>query len=623
MLKKLCRILICMLVAMNGIGFAAYAASDDITGHWSEPYFRSLSARGVINPNGKGHFTPTTPISRAEFMRYINRAFGFTEQADVSQYKDISPDQWYYEAVRTAVRYGYISGLSATQMAPEKEITREQAITILGRLCKIDAGTVKPNQLKFSDRAKVSTWSAPYIKWGVDNGYIAGYTNHTFQPKRSVTRGEAAKILYYFTGTILNQSGTTYNSTSLNKDTKNVTVSTPCSLSGLTISGNLYLSEGLKQQDTVTLNNVTVQGRLVAAGGNIQFNHVKAQEVYIHSPFSGREVKVTSSGTTSVAKVTAVTTAQLIQTGLQAGADGFKKIEVTGNKNEPVTLNGRFADVVLAGKDRLIVSPGTYIQSLQVKGAATIEGSGTIQNAVFAVPGAASTIEPVTYSFHKGASATLNGVLTSTNRTQPNHTLTPASVQMNSPNEVVFAITSDDRSAVRSVMLGDRMLQSGVQYLYDSVTGSIRLFASAFQGLPNGTHTVQVIMSTGVNPTAVITFSGSTGSQEPNINPNTNQNTNQNTGTSPNLTAQFSSTSGNPANQDIVLTLGIDNSVVVQAVLLEGKQMTMPAQYTIAENRVILNKDAFAALTAGKKGSVSLAMMLSNGQTISAKITLI
>lgn len=612
MLKKLCRTLICILVAMNCISFVSYAASDDITGHWSEPYFRSLSARGVINPNGKGHFTPTTPISRAEFMRYINRAFGFTEQADVSQYKDVSPDQWYYETVRTAVRYGYISGLSATQMAPEKEITREQAITILGRLCKIDVGTVKPSQLKFSDRAKVSTWSAPYIKWGVDNGYIAGYTNNTFQPKRSVTRGEAAKILYYFTGTILNQSGASYNSTSLNKDTKNVTVSTPSNLSGLTITGNLYLSEGLKQQDTVTLNNVTVKGRLVAAGGNIQFNNVQAQEVYVHSPFTGREVKVTSAGTTSVAQVTTVTTAQLIQTGLQAGADGFKKIEIAGDKNEPVTLNGRFADVILEGKNRLILSPGAYIQSLSVKGAATVEGSGTIQNAVFAVPGAASTIEPVTYSFNKGASATLKGVLTSTDRTQPNHTLTPAAVQMNSPNEVVFAITSDDRSMVRSVMLGDRMLQSGVQYAYDSVTGSIRLFASAFQGLPNGTHTVQVIMSNGVNPTAVITFSGSTG-----------QDTDQNTGSPLNLTAQFSSTAGNPANQDIVLTLGIDNSVVVQAVLLEGKQLAMPAQYTIVENRVILNKSAFTALTAGKKGSVSVTMMLSNGQTISAKITLI
>lgn len=616
MLKKLFRILLCMLVVVNCAGFVAYAASDDITGHWSESYFRSLSAHGVINPNGKGDFTPTTVISRAEFMRYINRAFGFTEQADVSKYKDIPPDQWYYEAVRTAVKYGYISGISTNQMAPESPITREQAITILGRLCKLDVGTVKPSELKFSDRSKVSAWSAPYIKWGVDNGYIAGYTDKTFQPRRSVTRGEAAKILYYFTGTILNQSDASYNSTSLNKNTKNVTVSAPCNLSGVTIAGNLYLSEGLNQQ-TVTLNNVTVKGRLVVAGGNVQMNTVQAQDLYMNSPFTGREIKVTSSGTTNIAKVTAETTAQLIQSSLQAGAEGFKQIDIRGDQNTPVTLNGRFADVTLTGKNRLIVSPGAYVKNINVKGAATIEGSGTIQNAVFAVSGAVSAIEPVTYSFNKGVSATLKGARVSTNRTQPNNTLTPSSAQVNAPSEVVFAITSDDRSAVRSVMLGEHMLQNGTQYSYDSVTGSVRLLAPAFQGLSNGTYTVQVIMSNGVNPTATITFSGSTGQSSD------GQSSGQGTNDAADISAQFSSTPGHPSNQNVILTLGADQGIVIQAVLLDGEQLTMPAQYSIQNNQVILNKDALAALTAGKKGSVSVMMMLSNGKNVSAKITLL
>lgn len=161
MMKKIARSLLTILLVCSCAVTAAFAA-DDITGHWSEPYFRSLSAHGVINANGKGEFTPTAEISRAEFMRYINRAFGFTEQADVSQYKDVDSDQWYYESVRIAVKYGYISGLSSTQMGPDKAITREQAMTILGRLCKIDAGTVTPSQLSFSDKSKIATWSAPF-----------------------------------------------------------------------------------------------------------------------------------------------------------------------------------------------------------------------------------------------------------------------------------------------------------------------------------------------------------------------------------------------------------------------------------------------------------------------------
>lgn len=619
MLKKFVRSLLCLLVAMYCIGSVTYAASDDITGHWSEPYFRSLSAHGVINPNGKGQFTPTTAISRAEFMRYINRAFGFTEEADISKYKDVPKDQWYYQSVRVAVKYGYISGISATQMAPEQEITREQAITILGRLCKVDVGTVKPSQLKFSDRSKISTWSAPYIKWGLDNGYIAGYTNNTFQPTRSVTRGEAAKILYFFTGTILNQEGASYNSTSLNRDTKNVTVSAPASLTGITVPGNLYLSEGLKQ-DTVTLDHVTVKGRLVVAGGNVQLNNVQAGDLYISSPFTGREIKVTSAGMTSIAQVTTATTAQLIQTNLQAGAEGFQKISVTGDKNTPVTLNGRFADVTLTGKNRMIAAPGAYVQSLTVKGASAIEGSGTIQNAVFAASGSVSEIEPVTYSFHKGVSATIKGQKVSTNRTQPNHTLTPSTIQVNAAGDVVFAITSDDKSAVRSVMLGDRMLENGTQYVYDGVTGSIRLLAPAFQGLTNGAHTLQVIMSTGVNPTAVIHFYGAVQTPTPEDNTTLQNNTVQDN-LGQNL--QFSVVPGHEANRDVMISLDIDHSVVVQAVLLDNKQLAMPAQYTIIGNQIILKRDALLALTQGKRGGVTVTMLLSNGKTLSAPISLV
>ncbi len=616
MLKKFVRSLLCLLIAVHCIGSAACAVSDDITGHWSEPYFRSLNAHGIINPNGRGQYTPTTAISRAEFMRYINRAFGFTEEADISKYKDVPKDQWYYQSVRIAVKYGYISGLSKTQMAPEKDITREQAITILGRLCKIDTESVKSDRLKFSDRSKIASWSAPYIKWGLDNGYIAGYSNNTFQPQRSVTRAEAAKILYFFTGTILNQEGGSYNSTSLNRDTKNVTVSTPSSLTGITVPGNLYLSEGLNQQ-AVTLDHVTVKGRLIVAGGNVQLNNVQAGDLYIQSPFTGREIKVTSAGMSSIAQVRAASTAHLIQTNLQPGAQGFQKISVTGDKNTPVTLNGRFADVTLTGKNRLITAPGAYIQSLTVKGASAIEGSGTIQNAVFASSGAVSSIEPATYSFHKGVSATIKGAKVSTDRTQANHTLTPGTLQMSAVGEAVFSIKSDDKAAVRSVMLAERMLQSGTDYLYDAVTGSIRLLAPAFQGLPNGAHTLQVIMSTGVNPTAVIHFTG--GSEIPTPGNNVNNRVQDDLGQN----LQFSVTPGHIANRDVMVGLDIGHEVVVQAVLIDDVQLAMPGQYNIIGSQIVLKRDALLALSQGKRGGMTITILLSNGKTLSAPISLI
>ena len=59
---------------------AAFAASD-IENHWAKTYLLELNELGVINPSSEGKYTPDQEIRRWEFMRYINRAFGFTEKA--------------------------------------------------------------------------------------------------------------------------------------------------------------------------------------------------------------------------------------------------------------------------------------------------------------------------------------------------------------------------------------------------------------------------------------------------------------------------------------------------------------------------------------------------------------
>ena len=69
-------------------------------------------------------------------MRYINRAFGFTEKADIS-FSDVNSSDVFYETVQIAVKQGYINGVGNNRMAPEGTLTREQAATILGRLHKL------------------------------------------------------------------------------------------------------------------------------------------------------------------------------------------------------------------------------------------------------------------------------------------------------------------------------------------------------------------------------------------------------------------------------------------------------------------------------------------------------
>ena len=131
----------------------AFAASD-LDGHWAKKYIDYLADEDIINPSATtGKYQPDAKVTRAEFMRYINRAFHFTETASIS-YTDVPKNAWYYETVCIAQKYGYINGVGSGKMDPTGTVTREQAATIIGRLYKADPGNVSPSSLDFKDKAR-------------------------------------------------------------------------------------------------------------------------------------------------------------------------------------------------------------------------------------------------------------------------------------------------------------------------------------------------------------------------------------------------------------------------------------------------------------------------------------
>ena len=203
-----------LLSALLGIAMVASmipaAFASDLDGHWAKTFIEYLDQEGVINASATtGNYEPDRDMTRAEFMRYINRAFHFTEEASIS-FSDVQTNAWYYDTIQIAVNYGYINGVGDNRMDPLGEVTREQAAVIIGRLYKDDPGDVSASDLPFSDRNEVSSWAAGYIKAAVDNGIITGYEDGTFRPQNVVTRGEVAKIIYYYLGTSLSTAGKAY-----------------------------------------------------------------------------------------------------------------------------------------------------------------------------------------------------------------------------------------------------------------------------------------------------------------------------------------------------------------------------------------------------------------------------
>ena len=61
--------------------------------------------------------------------------------ATVEGYTDISPDDWYYNAIQYVTELGLFSGTSETTFSPNETMTRAMAMTVLGRFANVDLVT--------------------------------------------------------------------------------------------------------------------------------------------------------------------------------------------------------------------------------------------------------------------------------------------------------------------------------------------------------------------------------------------------------------------------------------------------------------------------------------------------
>ena len=208
----------------------------------------------IIDPNGD--------MTRAEMAAIINRSFGCYKTADISQYKDVSKNKWYYKDVGLSVQMGTYNGRSSSSMAPDAPITREEAMTVVARALELDYDAFAKTDLsKFSDRDKISTWALPYVRAMVGADYIHGRTKG-LEPLDNITRAEFAQIFYNIIGTYIVSKGT------YDKDIKgSVLIRTDdVELKNLTVDGDLIIGCGAAD-GKITLDNVTVKGRLLVWGG--------------------------------------------------------------------------------------------------------------------------------------------------------------------------------------------------------------------------------------------------------------------------------------------------------------------------------------------------------------------
>ena len=79
------------------------AVAPRASAHWADAYLDQLVDWGVLRADQTAN--PDAPLTRAEFMAVINRAYGYSEMGPIP-FADVPQTEWFYDDISIAYTAG-------------------------------------------------------------------------------------------------------------------------------------------------------------------------------------------------------------------------------------------------------------------------------------------------------------------------------------------------------------------------------------------------------------------------------------------------------------------------------------------------------------------------------------
>lgn len=255
--------------------------SDVPSTHWAFDYIGEMAQREVISGYPDGRFLPENQVTRAEFAKIMVCAAGMrVSNTNQTSFTDVYTSDWYCPYIEAAKEYltGY-STASEMVYRPTTPALREDIAVALVKLKGYDTSVVDESILNmFSDSYSISDSAKKYVAVAVERGLISGYDDNTFRGQATITRAEAATMLwrafqYGNDNKVTDTSGTTdisQNSGSQNANNQQSTSDSQTSN---------------KQYKIDTLANADLEYMFTYDGENIYY--VSGTEIYELDPYTG------------------------------------------------------------------------------------------------------------------------------------------------------------------------------------------------------------------------------------------------------------------------------------------------------------------------------------------------
>lgn len=178
---------------------------------WAKQAVDAMAVRSIIKGTSANSFSPSAPITRADFIALLVRALelqGLDSNPDM--FSDVQEQAYYYGELSIAKQWGIAAGIGENTFNPSGLITRQDVMVLTARALEAiekqgNAGKGTSAALDhFTDAATLSDYARGSADSLVKLGIIQGKDGR-LAPKDQLTRAEAAVILYRV-GSIIEES---------------------------------------------------------------------------------------------------------------------------------------------------------------------------------------------------------------------------------------------------------------------------------------------------------------------------------------------------------------------------------------------------------------------------------
>lgn len=166
---------------------------------WYYESIQYVNENGLFKGMAEDTFGADISMTRGMVVEVLYRLAG-AETTENATFDDVSEDAYYSKAIAWAQKNGIVEGIGDNKFAPDREVTREEFVTILYRYAKLmnEDLNAEFDMSDYEDKDEISESAEKAFQWAIQNEIVKGISENKIAPQKTAARAEVATMIMRF-----------------------------------------------------------------------------------------------------------------------------------------------------------------------------------------------------------------------------------------------------------------------------------------------------------------------------------------------------------------------------------------------------------------------------------------